>query len=69
MNENNEEIKRHCVTFVEWLTNNDSPYAVSYGDDKRFITNRKSYSIKDVYEQYRIYCNKKNKENEYSISK
>lgn len=60
MNENNEEVKRHIMTFTEWFTRKDSPYFIAYGKDKRFITNKESFTIGELYEQYLIYCNKNN---------
>jgi len=48
-----EYAREYTLSFVEWLTRKDSPYAIVYGDEKRFVTRKKDYTIEDVYEIYK----------------
>ena len=52
------KIEEQIIKFTEWLTSKDSKFAVMYGEKKRFATNKKDYTIKQVY---KIYKNENNK--------
>lgn len=45
-------IKKESIAFVEWLTRKDSPYAIMYGDERRFCTNKGELTIEEVYNTY-----------------
>lgn len=40
------------IAFIEWLTRKNSPYAIMYGDEKRFCTNNEELTIEEVYSIY-----------------
>ncbi len=42
--------------FVNWVTQENSPFAVMYGDDEiRFATNDEDMTIKEVFDKYKDY--------------
>lgn len=48
-----EYAKQECIEFAEWLTREDSPYAVLYGNRKeRFATNENDYTVEQLYEMF-----------------
>jgi hypothetical protein len=43
-----------AVGFAEWLTNEQSPYSITYGNQEvRFSDFRKEYTIKELLEIYK----------------
>jgi hypothetical protein len=48
-----EYAREYTLSLIEWLTRKDSPYAIVYGDEKRFVTREKDYTIEEVYEMYK----------------
>ena len=43
-----------AIGFAEWLTNEQSPYSIMYGNqEKRFSDFRKDYTIKELLQIYK----------------
>lgn len=51
----NEKIEN----LLEWLTSKDSPYSILYGDQKRFCTNDKDLTIKELISEYQQFKTKR----------
>ena len=50
----NKETEQFIIEFVEWLTCEDSPYAVMYGNQKdRFADNKRDYTVKELLKIYK----------------
>ena len=44
---------KEIIQFLEWLTKEDSKYAIMYGNQKeRFADNNKEYTIEEILEIY-----------------
>lgn len=49
----NSKLKEFVINFLNWITNEDSPYAILYGNQaERFATNDEDLTSKQVYEKY-----------------
>lgn len=49
-----EETEQIIIEFVEWLTHEDSPYSVMYGNQlDRFADNEREYTIKELLKIYK----------------
>jgi hypothetical protein len=49
-----ETVEEVAIGFAEWLTNEQSPYSITYGNqEKRFSDFRKDYTIKELLEIYK----------------
>ena len=45
---------QQIIDFVEWLTREDSPYAITYGGEpERLSTLDEDFTIEEVYETYK----------------
>ena len=46
--------KQQIIDILEWLTNEKSEYSIMYGNQKkRFASNEKDYTIKEILEIYK----------------
>jgi hypothetical protein len=55
-----KEKDEFAIGFAEWLTNEQSPYSIMYGNQEvRFSDFRKDYTIKELLEIYKTASNLK----------
>jgi len=45
---------KDMIDLLDWVTRKDSPYAIMYGDEYRFATNDKDFTIEEVIKTWKI---------------
>lgn len=48
-----KDVDNFAINFVEWITREDSEFAILYGDADRFCTNKRSYSSEQVLRKFK----------------
>lgn len=48
-----KEIDAFAINFVEWITREESEFAILYGEADRFCTNKRSYSTEQVLRKFK----------------